>query len=105
MQNAILSIQKSKQTPHFSVGRTQGLFDNYAEMPEWSNGLRLGRSVLSAYLGSNPSPRMNLSGTYIKVYGVSDFWAPQNLQLILLRQESKILARENSINSRVLRKK
>ena len=27
-------------------------------MPEWSNGLDLGSSVLSAYLGSNPSPRI-----------------------------------------------
>ena len=29
-----------------------------AEMPEWSNGLGLGPSVLSAYLGSNPSLRI-----------------------------------------------
>jgi hypothetical protein len=29
-------------------------------MPEWSNGLDLGSSVLSAYLGSNPSPRISL---------------------------------------------
>lgn len=28
-------------------------------MPEWSNGLDLGSSVLSAYLGSNPSSRIS----------------------------------------------